>query len=65
MDTKGYECERNALRTIARSPDKIVRVGADCPVMDWNVIHDYRLRDLDGDLLLYWHVTDEKKLFYQ
>ena len=65
MDTKGYECERNALRTIARSPDKIVRVGADCPVMDWNIIHDYRLRDLDGDLLLYWHVTDEKKLFYQ
>jgi hypothetical protein len=65
LDTKGYECERNALQTIAHSPDKIVRINTDCPVMDWNILSDPALRELDGDLLYYWNVTDEKKLFFQ
>jgi hypothetical protein len=65
LDTKGYECERNALQTIAHSPDKTVRINTDCPVMDWNILSDPALRELDGDLLYYWHVTDEKKLFFQ
>jgi len=65
LETQHYECERNALKTIAQSSDKIVLLNDDCPVLDWILITDYERRELDADLLYLWNITDEKKLFYQ
>ena len=65
LETKQYECERNALETLAQSSDKIVLLNNDCPVMEWILMTDYRRRELDAELLYLWNITDEKKLFYQ
>ncbi len=64
-DTKGYECERDALETIAGSGDSIVFLESDCFVMEFRKIDDYRDSDLNGELLMYWNITGEKKLYYQ
>ena len=64
-DTRNYDCERDALETIARSQEKVVELDHDCFILDWRILHDPARRELDGDLLYFWNITDEKKLFYQ
>jgi len=64
--TKGInKCQRNALITISESKDTIVLVSSDCTVMSWDKIKDYKESELNAELLKYWRVTKEKKLYYQ
>jgi hypothetical protein len=65
LNTKLYECERKALETIARSPDKIVVLDCDCPVMDWQKMDDYRQSGRNARLFEYWNITRVEKLYYQ
>ncbi len=58
-------CERDALEKIAHSPEKIVLLENDCTVMAWERINDYHRTELNAELLNYWGVTNEKKLYYQ
>jgi len=58
-------CERQALETIAQSPEKIVFLKSDCTIMSWEKITDYKDSELNAKLLQYWNVTKEKKLYYQ
>ena len=58
-------CEKNALNTIAKSPEKIVVLDNDCNVMSWYKITDPNNSRLNGTLLKMWNVTDEEKLYYQ
>ncbi len=58
-------CERQTLKTMATSSDNIVLLGADCNVLSWNKIKDYKDSELPAQLLFYWHVTSEKKYYYQ
>jgi len=60
-----YLCERQALEMIAISTDSIVALEADCKIMDWRITTDPVQRELDADLLLFWNVTNEKRLFFQ
>jgi hypothetical protein len=64
LNTKPYECERNALETIARSPEKIVMLDCDCSVMDWHKLDDYRLSERNAELFEYWKVTNELKYYF-
>lgn len=64
LETENYECERQAIETIATSPEKIVPLDCDCPVMDWQKMHDYNLSELNAELFNYWNITNEKKLYY-
>lgn len=59
------KCEIQALNDIANSPDKIVELSNDCNIMSWDRITDYKDSELKSELLLFWNITDEKKLFYQ
>ena len=58
-------CERQALETIAQSPEKIVFLKSDCTIMSWEKITDYKDSELNSKLLQYWNVTKEKKLYEQ
>ncbi|MFA5416977.1 MAG: hypothetical protein WC341_00825 [Bacteroidales bacterium] len=62
--TGDYQCERQALESIAKSPDNIVALSNNCPVMEWHPISDYHDSALNADLFYYWHITDERKLYY-
>lgn len=59
-----YECEREALGTLARATENIVVLDCNCPVMDWRIITDYKLSDLNAELFNYWNITRGKKLYY-
>ncbi len=62
--TKGInKCQRDALYTISKSKDTIVFVNNDCTVMSWGKIKDYKESELNAELLKYWGVTKEKKLY--
>ena len=65
LDTGEYECERQAIETIARSSEKIVQLDCDCPIMEYRIVSDYTHSELKAELLYYWNVTNDKKLFYQ
>ena len=58
-------CERDALRSIASSPDKIIYLQNDCTVIDWQKITDPKNSELKCRLLKYWGVIKEDKLYYQ
>ena len=64
IDLKGNECERQALKTLADSPEQIVRLQTWCNVMEWNRITDYKNSELNCKLLKYWHILNEDKLYY-
>jgi len=58
-------CERNALQKIAESNERIVFIDNDCSIIEWHkttIPADSKTR---SDLLLYWNVIKEQKLFYQ
>jgi hypothetical protein len=57
-------CERNALKSIAASKEKIVELKTDCTVLSWSKIQRAEDSDLNAQLLTIWGVTREKKLFY-
>ncbi|MEI6062579.1 MAG: hypothetical protein WCR72_17890, partial [Bacteroidota bacterium] len=64
-DNKDYVCERQALESMSRSNEKVIALNCSCPVMEWHEIRDYNRSDLNAGLFYYWHVTKEKKLYYQ
>jgi len=67
-DTSGLsknKGERHALKILANSKDKIVRLPDDCTVMSWGKTYDYRKSVDKAELLQFWGITKEKKLFYQ
>ncbi len=60
----GHECEKKMMHEVAESPLSIVKLSEPCPLVEWQVITDYRQSDKAGELLLRWRVTKEKKYFY-
>lgn len=58
------DCERWALDQIARAPEPVVRLAPFCNVLSWDLIRDYNYSDLNAEMLQYWGVTEEKKLYY-
>ncbi len=58
-------CEREAIKKIAASKEKIVVLDEQCPVMSWFKITDYKeSREVTG-MLRRWKVLNEEKYFYQ
>ena len=65
LDISKYECEKQALETIAQSPEKIILLNCDCTVMTWRKLYNYNHSERNAELLNYWNITNEKKLYYQ
>ena len=58
------KCEREALLTMASSTEKIIELPKDCYVMSWSNIYDYKSSEGRAELIHYWNITPEVKLFY-
>jgi hypothetical protein len=58
-------CERKALHALGTSPDSIVFLQQDCPVMSWGKTLNYKDSGQNAELLAYWGVTKVKKLYFQ
>lgn len=58
------QCERNALREISESTSTIVPLTGNCTVLSWVKVIRPGDSQLNGDLLVLWNITIERKLFY-
>ena len=58
------DCERKALEEVARSPDPVVPLDADCNVMSWVRPTYPAATEWNACMLEYWGVTSEKKLYF-
>lgn len=66
-DIKGIgrnRCERQAFEKMAGSKESIVEIPKDCFVLDWQNMYDYKQSEKKAELIYYWRITSEKKLFY-
>ncbi|MCC3151663.1 hypothetical protein Q3A66_01665 [Hymenobacter sp. BT770] len=61
----GNACERQALAQLAAAPAGVVRLPADCTVLGWLPITDFRQSAYNAELLYYWGVTPGRRLYYQ
>ncbi len=64
MNLKHNACEREAIEEIAQSNDTIVALESDCSVMSWGKISDFHNSEVNAQMFQYWHITDEKKMYY-
>ncbi len=58
------KCERAALEKMATSNERIVSIPHNCFVLDWANVLDYRDSESKAELIYYWKITPEKKLFF-
>lgn len=58
------KCEKLALKEIAESNSKIVKIHEDCDVLSWQRIVKPEDSELNAQLLFLWKITGEKKLYY-
>ena len=59
------KCEINAFENLASSKVKIVLLENDCSVLAWKKIDDPASSEFNAQLLQFWGITEEKKLYYQ
>ncbi|MEM9526145.1 MAG: hypothetical protein AAGA31_06020 [Bacteroidota bacterium] len=57
-------CERSALAAIAISPESVVKLKEDCPVLDWKTIRSAERSKDNARLLTIWGITERDKLYY-
>ncbi len=62
---KSNKCERDAIEKIAQSKDKLIFLDNDCTVMDWHKNPDPNNTESKMEMLRYWGIIKEKKLYYQ
>jgi len=58
-------CERSAFEDIAASRENIVLLKQDCQVMNWGKMRIPEHSKSKTDMLLYWNIISEPKLYYQ
>lgn len=57
-------CERDALRTIARSREATVHLESDCSVLNWGPITDPNASGDAARAMFIWRITQQEKPFY-
>jgi hypothetical protein len=65
IETKKYRCERQSLEFLATSSDDITLLPNDCIVMSWDYFPDPQRSEFNAEMLKFWGITKEKKLYYQ
>jgi hypothetical protein len=66
-DFEGFgenSCERMALKKMADSKEKIIELPKDCFVLGWENKFDYAQTEKEAELIYFWKITNEKKLYY-
>ncbi|MDO7849671.1 hypothetical protein Q5H92_25130 [Hymenobacter sp. M29] len=57
--------ERRLLSLLSQSEAPVVALPADCNLMDWQPLTDYRKSELNSRLFHHWRITKTRKLYYQ
>lgn len=66
LETGDYQCERKAMEFLANSPNAITILPTDCNIMAWrDKFENPERSELNAQLLQFWGITREKKLYYQ
>jgi hypothetical protein len=65
LKTKEYYCERKSIEFLANSADTITILPYGCNIMAWYNFSDPQQSILNAELLHFWGITKEKKLYYQ
>ncbi|NND34218.1 MAG: hypothetical protein HKN76_16645 [Saprospiraceae bacterium] len=65
LNTTQFVCERDALKSLEMSEEKIVRLTNPCPIMEFRLVADPYHSDLKAGLLRRWNIIDRDLLFYQ
>jgi hypothetical protein len=58
------KCEKNALKKIANSPEKIVELEKKCMVMSWSHYENYKRSSTATSLLRHWNIIEDEKYYY-
>lgn len=58
-------CQRWSLDQLARAPEPVVQLGPYCNVLSWTPITEPQQSALNAEMLRYWGVTTEQKLYFQ
>jgi hypothetical protein len=58
-------CEKEGMRQIATSKEKIILLDVNCNILEWGKITDYSKSKANADLMRYWGITKEEKYYYQ
>jgi len=58
-------CERRGLNIIAESDERIVQVDLDCSILSWEKIKTPAESKMNSEMLLYWNIIKEPKLYWQ
>ncbi len=61
----GNECERAALEKLSAASSEIVKLSADCSVVDWRPITNPEKSEASAELIYKWGITDRVRLYYQ
>ncbi len=61
----GNACERAALEKLSVANSEIVKLSADCSVVDWRPITDPEKSEANAELIYRWGITDRVRLYYQ
>jgi hypothetical protein len=64
LKTDQYTCERKSLEFLATSPDDITLLPNGCNVMSWDNYPDPKRSEMNAEILKFWGITKEKKLYY-
>lgn len=60
-----YYCERKTMKALADADEEIVKLPADCTLMEWNIFTQPEQSVLNAKLFYHWRVTSSEKLYYQ
>lgn len=62
---RGNACEREMLGLLSRSEERIVQLPAYCKVISWEIAVHPEMSKANSELLFFWNITKEPKLYYQ
>jgi hypothetical protein len=64
LKTDQYTCERKSLEFLAISPGDTTLLPNKCNVMSWDNLSDPKISEMNAEMLKFWGITKEKKLYY-
>jgi hypothetical protein len=64
-DYNASTCEKESLKIIAKSPEKIILLENNCSIMAWGKITNYNDSKFNTQFLMYVGVLKEEKYYYQ
>jgi hypothetical protein len=65
IDVVKYRFERQCIETLAKSPSEVTKLPATDNVMSWYPVDDPKQSERNAEMLKFWKITKERKLYYQ